>query len=292
MRISENMRYDMVGRSLSDLSTRQAETAQQASSGQRVSAPSDDPIAAAELTRVAAAQAHTTQYQQASTSVRNDAQVAEGVLGEAGDALAQLKELAVQGASDSLGADERATLADQVDTIKQHLVALANTKGSNGYLFGGTQTDSQPFDSTGAFSGNDDAHMVDVSPGVSVRANPSGAMAFTAAGGTDVFATIDALEAGLRGNNQSAISATLDTVEAARSQVTNARAQSGLLLDRLDTTDSVLSQAQTTLSQHSVAVGQADPYTTYSDLTRLNTALQQAIAVARTTLNPNGQVSG
>lgn len=290
MRISEGMRYDMVGRSLSELSTRQAETAQQASSGQRVSAPSDDPIAAAELTRLSAAQAHTAQYQKSSTAVRGDAQIAEGVLGEAGDSFARLKEIAVQGANDSLSASERASLADEVATIKQHLVGLANTKGSNGYLFGGTQTDAAPFDSTGAFTGNDDAHLVEVSPGVSVRANPSGAMAFTAAGGTDVFATVDALEAGLRSNNQSAISATLDTVESARSQVTNARAQSGLLLDRLDSTDSALSQAQTTLSQHTVAVGQADPYTTYSDLTRLNNALQQAIAVARTTLNPNGQV--
>jgi flagellar hook-associated protein 3 FlgL len=290
MRISEGMRYDMVGRSLSDLSTRQAETAQQASSGQRVSAPSDDPIAAAELTRLSAAQAHTTQYQKQSTAVRGDAQIAEGVLGEAGDSFARLKEIAVQGANDSLSASERASLADEVATIKEHLLGLANTKGSNGYLFGGTQTDAAPFDSTGAFTGNDDAHLVEVSPGVSVRANPSGAQAFTAAGGTDVFATVDALEAGLRSNNQSAISATLDTVESARSQVTNARAQSGLLLDRLDSTDSALSQAQTTLSQHTVAVGQADPYTTYSDLTRLNNALQQAIAVARTTLNPNGQV--
>ncbi len=290
MRISEGMRYDMVGRSLSELSTRQAETAQQASSGQRVSAPSDDPIAAAELTRLSAAQAHTTQYQKASTAVRGDAQIAEGVLGEAGDSFARLKEIAVQGANDSLSASERASLADEVATIKQHLVGLANTKGSNGYLFGGTQTDAAPFDSTGAFTGNDDAHLVEVSPGVSVRANPSGAMAFTAAGGIDVFATVDALETGLRSNNQSAISATLDNVESARSQVTNARAQSGLLLDRLDSTDSALSQAQTTLSQHTVAVGQADPYTTYSDLTRLNNALQQAIAVARTTLNPNGQV--
>jgi flagellar hook-associated protein 3 FlgL len=284
------MRYDMVGRSLNELSTRQAETAQQASSGQRVSAPSDDPIAAAELTRLSAAQAHTTQYQQASTAVRGDAQIAEGVLGEAGDSFARLKEIAVQGANDSLSASERASLADEVATIKEHLLGLANTKGSNGYLFGGTQTDAAPFDSTGAFTGNDDAHLVEVSPGVSIRANPSGAQAFTAAGGSDVFATVDALEAGLRSNNQSAISATLDTVESARSQITDARAQSGLLLDRLDSTDSALSQAQTTLSQHTVAVGQADPYTTYSDLTRLNTALQQAIAVARTTLNPNGQV--
>jgi flagellar hook-associated protein 3 FlgL len=290
MRISENMRYDMVGRSLGELSTRQAEVAQQASSGQRVSAPSDDPIAAAELARLSAAKSSTTQFQKSVSSVRGDAQIAEGVLGEAGDAFARLHEIALQGANDTLSASDRASLADEVHTLKAHLVGLANTKGSNGFLFGGTQTDTAPFDSTGAFTGNDNAHLVEVAPGVSVRANPSGADAFTAQGGEDVFATVDALEAGLRANNTSAISGTLDQVEAARDQVTKSRAQSGLLLDRLDATDSALSQAQTTLGARTVAVGQADPYQTYSDLTRLNNALTQAIAVARTTLTPGGQI--
>lgn len=289
MRISENMRYDMVGRSLSDLSSRQAKAAQQASTGQRVGAPSDDPIAAAELTRLTAAQAHTTQFQKAVSSVRGDAQIAEGVLGEAGDALARLHEIAMQGANDTLSGSDRASLADEVKTLKAHLVGLANTKGSNGFLFGGTQTEAAPFDAAGAFTGNDDAHQVEVSPGLSVRANASGADAFTLQGGTDVFATVDALEAGLRANNGAAISGTLTAVEASRDQITRVRAESGLLLDRLDATDSALSQAQLTLGTRTVAVGQADPFTSYSDLTRLNNALTQAIAVARTTLSPNGQ---
>src|SRR5262249_46999212 len=120
MRISENMRYDMVGRSLGQLSTRQAEVAQQASSGQRVSAPSDDPIAAAELARLTAAKASTTQYQKSVSSVRGDAQTAEGVLGEAGDTLARLHEIAIQGANDTLSASDRASLADEVHTLKAH----------------------------------------------------------------------------------------------------------------------------------------------------------------------------
>ena len=289
MRISENMRYDMVGRSLSELSTRQAEVAQQASSGQRVSAPSDDPIAAAELTRLAAAKSSTTQFQKSVSAVRGDAQIAEGVLGEAGDTLARLHEIAMQGANDTLSAQDRVSLADEVHTLKAHLVSLANTKGSNGFLFGGTQTDVAPFDPTGVFGGNDNAHLVEVSPGVSVRANPSGADAFTTQGGTDVFATVDALEAGLRANSSTAISATLDQVEASRDQITKVRAGAGLLLDRLDATDSALTQTQTTLGEHTIAVGQADPYQTYSDLTRLNNALTQAISVARTTLTPGGQ---
>jgi flagellar hook-associated protein 3 FlgL len=279
----------MVGRSLSDLSSRQAKAAQQASTGQRVGAPSDDPVAAAELTRLSAAQSHTTQFQKTVSSVRGDAQIAEGVLGEAGDTLARLHEIAMQGANDTLSGSDRATLADEVKTLKAHLVGLANTKGSNGFLFGGTQTDVAPFDAAGLFTGNDDAHQVEVSPGLSIRANPSGADAFTLQGGTDAFATADALEAGLRANDGSAISGTLSQIEASRNQITSVRAQSGLLLDRLDATDSALSQGQLALGTRTIAVGQADPFTSYSDLTRLNNALTQAIAVARTTLSPNGQ---
>jgi len=112
MRISDNMRYDTVGRSLSELSTRQAKASQVASSGQRVEAPSDDPVAAAELVRLSAAQTHTKQLQSTVSTVKSDAQLSEGVLGEAGDALARLHEIAVQGANDTLGAPERASLAD------------------------------------------------------------------------------------------------------------------------------------------------------------------------------------
>jgi flagellar hook-associated protein 3 FlgL len=289
MRVSENMRYDAVSRNLGDLASRQADAAQKASSGQRVSAPSDDPAAAAELTRLSAAKAKNQAYQSAVSSVRSDAELAEGALGEAGDTLARVRELAMQGANDSLAASDRASLADEVASLKQHLVSLANTQGANGYLFGGTQTNAAPFSSSGGFNGNDADHEVEISAGVVVRANASGAQAFTAAGGTDVFATMDALEAALRSNSQSSVSGTLAAIDASRSQVTQARAASGLMLDRLTATDSALSKADETLASSTKAVGDADPYSTYSDLTKLSSALEQAIAVARVTLTPGGQ---
>jgi flagellar hook-associated protein 3 FlgL len=289
MRISENMRYDAVSRSLSDLATRQAEAARQASSGQRVGAPSDDPVAAAELTRLASAKTRTDHFQKAVSSSRGDGEIAESTLGAAGDLLTQARELAMQGANDSLGASERATIADQVASLKQQLVTLANAKGANGYLFAGTATSTTPFAASGAFAGNDGAHLVEVTAGVSVRANPSGAQAFTAAGGTDAFATLDSLETALRSNSGTAVSGTLGALDASRTQIEGARSTAGLLLDRLDTTDSALQGAQSTLGSRTAAVGQADPYATYSSLTQLNTALEQAIAVARTTLTPGGQ---
>jgi flagellar hook-associated protein 3 FlgL len=274
-----------VTRSLSSVASRQAEAAKKASTGMRVSAPSDDPAAAAELTRLNAAKARTEQFQKSVSSARGDAELAEGVLGEAGDVFARVNEIAIQGANGSLSADDRKSLADEVSSLKEHLVGLANTKSANGYLFGGSATTTAPFDIDGNFVGNDDAHNVEVSPGVTVRSNPSGANAFTVAGGTDVFGSLTTLETALRGNDSAGVSASLTNVEASRVQITNSRSSSGLLMNRLDTTDSALSQASLALSSRSAAVGEVDAFTAYSDLTKLTQSLDTAISVARTTLS-------
>lgn len=288
MRITENMRYNQVNRSLSSLAGRQAEAAQRASTGQRVNAPSDDPIAAAELTRIAAQKARTEEFQRTVSNARSEAELAEGALGEAGDVFARAQEIAIQGANGTLGAAERESLADEVKSLRDHLVGLANTKTANGYVFGGDQTDTPPFNTAGVFSGNDEAHVVEISPGVTVRVNASGAGAFTAAGGVDVFASLSALETALRNNDGSAVSASLTNVEASRAQITQHRADSGLLLNRLDTTDSALAQASLALSGRKAEVGDADPFSAFSDLTKLTQSLEQAITVARTTLNVGG----
>lgn len=285
MRITENMRYNQATRSLASAASRQAEAAQRASTGMRVTAPSDDPIAAAELVRVSAQKARTEEFQKTVSNARGEAELAEGALGEAADVFARANEIAIQGANGTLGDAERESLADEVKSLRDHLVGLANTKTANGYVFGGDQTDTPPFSTAGVFSGNDQAHQVEISPGVTIRVNASGEQAFTAAGGVDVFASLDALEAGLRNNDGTAVSASLTNVEAARAQITHHRSDSGLLLNRLDTTDSALSQASLALSGRKSEISEVDPFTAFSDLTRLTQSLEAAINVARTTLS-------
>src|ERR1700755_391776 len=102
MRITENMRYNQVARSLQSLAQRQADAAKRASTGQRVTAPSDDPIAAAGLTRLSAAKAENEGYQKTVANTRGEAELAEGTLGEAGDVFARANEIAVQGANGTL----------------------------------------------------------------------------------------------------------------------------------------------------------------------------------------------
>ncbi len=285
MRVTENMRYDSVTTNLSSLSSRQAKAAQEAQTGVRVNLPSDDPIAAAQLARLSASQDQITARQSTLTSVRGDAELSESQLQQASDLMARAKELATQGANGSLGADERTAMAKQITDIKAQLVAVANTKGANGYIFAGSQNQTQPFDDTGVFSGDDLDHMVDIGNSTATAVNASGAKAFTAAGGRDVFADLDTLATALAANDQAGVSGTLTNLDTSRAQITNAQAQAGAVINRLDASDSVLSAAKLSTQKSSNEIGSADPAQAYSNLTQLNNALQQSISVAKTVLD-------
>lgn len=285
MRVTEQMRYDSVANNLSQLSSRQAKAAQEAQTGLRVNLPSDDPIAAAQLARLAASQSQVSARRNTINSVRGDAELAESSLQQASDLMANAKELAMQGGNGSLGAEERATLARQVRDLHDQLVGIANTKGTSGYLFAGSASETKPFSATGAFNGNDDAHVVDIGNSTPSAVNASGAKAFTAAGGRDVFADLDALFNALNSNDTAAIGASLDGLDRSRSQITNAQAAIGLTLDKLDASDSVQSAIDLQNSKSMSDLGAADPAKAYSNLAQLNNALQQAVSVSKSILD-------
>jgi flagellar hook-associated protein 3 FlgL len=285
MRVTEQMRYDSVTNNLSQLSARQAKAAQEAQTGLRVNLPSDDPIAAAQLARLAASQSQTAARRSTINTVKGDTELAESQLQQASDLMANAKEIAVQGGNGTLGATERATLALQVKDLKDQLVGLANTRGSTGYLFGGNATESKPFDATGAFSGNDNEHVIDIGNSTPTAVNASGAKAFTLAGGNDVFGALDALYNALSANDEAAISASLDGLDKSRTQITNAQASVGITLNKLDASDAVLSNLDLQNSKSIEEVGSVDPAKAYSTLTQLNNSLQQSLTVSKSILD-------
>ncbi|HYQ45051.1 MAG TPA: flagellar hook-associated protein FlgL [Polyangiaceae bacterium] len=285
MRVTEQMRYDGVAQNLAQLSSRQAKAAQEAQTGVRVNLPSDDPIAAAQLARLAASQSQVAARRSTINSVRGDAELAESSLQQASDLMATAKELAMQGGNGSLGASERATLALQVKDIRDQLVGIANTRGTSGYLFAGSATETKPFSASGAFNGNDDAHIVDIGNSTPSAVNASGAKAFTSAGGRDVFGDLDALYNALNSNDTTAIGVSIDGLDRSRSQITNAQAAVGLTINKLDASDSVQSAVDLQNSKSISDLGSVDPAKAYSTLVQLNNALQQSVTVGKSILD-------
>jgi flagellar hook-associated protein 3 FlgL len=285
MRVTDGMRATDMVRTLDQLTEAQQDASNRALTGNKVNKPSDDPAAAAELARIRASQAQADAGLKAASSAESDLTLSESVLAQANDLFTSAREIAEQGANATLDASARATLADQVGQIKLQLVGLANTKGQSGYLFGGSQTQAAPFDPSGNFSGDDVAHVVDLGTGTPTAVNTSGAQAFTAAGGRNVFDDLDALQAGLTANDQTAISDTFAGLEASRQQIVSVQSDAGLRIDQLQTTEDVLTQAKTALSTRQQSVAGADQYQAYSDFVTLGNSLQQAVTVAKQVLN-------
>jgi flagellar hook-associated protein 3 FlgL len=284
MRIADTTRQANVLRTIQDLRTRQADAQERALTGRQVNKPSDDPAAAAELARIRASSAQADTQLKAAGTARGDLELAEGVLAQAGDLFQQAHDIAMQGANGSMDASTRASLANQVQGLKDMLVGLANTQGATGYLFGGSKTTTPPFASSGAFSGDGIDHVVDLGGASPTSVSASGADAFTAAGGRDVFADLDSLMTALNANSQTGVQATLDNLDASRKQLTTVRALAGIKMDRLQTTEDILSQAKLALAEREETTAGADPYKAYSDLVTLGQSLEQAVGVAKKVL--------
>jgi flagellar hook-associated protein 3 FlgL len=288
MRITNSMQFDAMNLSMSKLETRLMNASKEASTGLKLQAPEDDPAGAAALVRLGTTEDQTTSFKSTIDRVQGDAALSEGTLASAGDLLSQARSLAIQGSSGALSASDRAILSKQVDGIFQDLLSLANTKGEHGYLFAGSATHTAPFDATGTFQANDDARQVQIADGVSVTANTSGARAFTAAGGTDVFQAVSALKTALAANDPAAVESSVNALDASSSQITAARSETGLLMARLDSTSSLHDQNLTLIASAKNGIANADLPAAYSALSQAQTTYTQAISVGKQVLTTLG----
>lgn len=288
MRITEGMRYSEVLRNLSNITSQHAEASRQASTGIRVGKPSDDPVAAAELARLRASSSQTSAHLSTINNVRGDAELTEATLSDASDVFVRLKELALQAANGGLTADERTTINVEVTGLKDALLQLGNARGTRGYLFSGSQVATSAFDPAGVFQGDDEAHVVPIGNSAPTAVSTSGAESFVVAGGRNVFADIDSLSAALATNDETGIRAALDSVDASHKQLVNARARAGLVLSKLDASQSVLDTVDTEQQRRAQQAGAADPYESYSRVTVLGQSLERAIAVSRQLLDIGG----
>jgi flagellar hook-associated protein 3 FlgL len=287
MRVTEGMKYSQVLSNLSNLTSQHAKASQEASTGVRVGKPSDDPIAAAELARLSASSSQTKAHLSTIDTVRGDAELTESTLDGASDIFARLKEIALQGANGELTAENRATLSVEVAGLKDSLLQLANVRGTRGYLFSGSQVTTAAFDPAGAFQGDDEAHVVQIGNSTPTAVSTSGAEAFVIAGGRNVFADLQSLATALGANDIAGIRQSIDDVGASQAQLVNARARSGLVLSKLDASESVLSSLDSE-QQKRAQIGAADPYESYTRVTSLAQSLERAIAVSRQILDLGG----
>jgi flagellar hook-associated protein 3 len=118
-----------------------------ASSGARVIRPSDSPVDAFNILQARAASQTTDAYLRNIDSVTASIEMANSVLQSFSSSLARVRTLAAQAASGTYSDQDRATMAREVDSILEQVIAFANTSQGGRYLFGGGRTDGAPYES-------------------------------------------------------------------------------------------------------------------------------------------------
>ena len=163
MRISTVTMYSQQTKSILDAQSSWLKAGEQMSSGKRVVNPSDDPIASANAVLLEQTQAQSKQYSLARDFATQNLSLEESTLQNVTTSIQSAQTLIVNAGNGTLNDDDRASLATQLEGIRDQILNLANTTDGNGrYLFAGYKTDSAPFvqdETTGAVSyvGGDEA---------------------------------------------------------------------------------------------------------------------------------------
>jgi flagellar hook-associated protein 3 FlgL len=182
MRVSTSYIFDQNLSAMLNQQTELGKTQLQVSTGKRILNPSDDPAGSVEILNLKREFSVNEQYQANADKAENKLAIEEGVLKSSTDILQRVRELAVQGLSSTNTQSDRTAIAAEMNALNEQLLALANTRDSNGdYLFSGFNSNTQPYETiNGDYQGDEGQRNIKVGSGVLVESNDAGNDVFEA----------------------------------------------------------------------------------------------------------------
>lgn len=230
MRITNSMVLRSTMHDLNTALARLRDSQADLSTGKVLRAMSDDPARGLSAMTIRADLRRAEQRARTSGETQTVLDIADTALLSGLDIMSRAKELAVR-ASNSGAADatSRGAISAELASIREELVAIANTKHLGRPIFNGTAAGDAYDASTGAYLGNAATIVRDVAPGVSIAANMTGEQVFgTQAGPTgDLFAVIDRLATAVATGDAAAIAVEHSNLDAAATRLTAAAAEIG-----------------------------------------------------------------
>ena len=146
MRVGTANMYDNALRNLGERHSSLVGLQDNLTSGKRVVRPSDDPVAAAQAERALTRITRIQTEQRALEVQRNAIAQAEGSLGDAVNLVQEMRELMVKAGSGTLTPNDRKTIAQQIQSLRDQFIDVANRKDTNGLpLFNSLGSALQPF---------------------------------------------------------------------------------------------------------------------------------------------------
>jgi flagellar hook-associated protein 3 FlgL len=258
------------------------------SSGVSVTSLSSNPVAAGENVLLLNQIQEDDSYSSTTSQVTGQLQVADSALGSVVTQLTQAISLATSANNGTMNTSEVNAVGSQLQGILGEVIQMANTSYQGQYIFAGTATSTQPFDSSGNYTvtaaeGGQTVNFLTTPSNQKIQLNVPGSQIFTGNGNSSVsvMGALNALIADYSGTTVDEAQATADTntLNSALNFVSEQRVTIDNSINQVSASSSAatsealqLTSAQTNLMQ--ADVGQVS--------TQLSTAETQATALEDT----------
>ena len=273
----------------------------QTSSGKRVNVASDAPDELDTILQLRADEAHNSQIQSNLGVAQADANAADSALSSATQLMDRATVLAAQGANFTTDASGRQSIAGEVQSLLEQMVAVSNTTVQGWYIFGGDPGSTPPYavDLTAA---NGVSRLTNSAATQKVEDSAGGAFAVSqnaqdifdarnpddTLAGNNVFAVLNNLRQGLLANNTSQITAASASLQTASDHLNTVQAFYGTVENRITNATNYCGTYDVRLKTELSQKEDADITTAALTITQGNTQLQAAFQMQakmpRTTL--------
>ncbi|MDI6813085.1 MAG: flagellar hook-associated protein FlgL [Desulfitobacteriaceae bacterium] len=303
MRITNNMLSQNLLRNLEAAQGRMDDLQNQMSSGHRITKPSDDPVGIENALRLKSSISMVEQWKNNADEALAYMDSTDTILGDMTSMLQRVRELAIQGANDSLSAEDKKKVAMEVDQLTEQLRAMANSKIGSKYVFAGTKTDTPPLDPLSepipspppaptAWAGNDKNVTFEVGNNLKLPISVKGTELFqvTISGTTasvGMFQSLYDLSTALRADKAQDVANTVADIQAHIDNVLSLRADLGARVNRMTAIREQLDSTSVNLKQNLSDIQDADMAKTIVDFKNQENVFRAALSVGAQIIQPS-----
>lgn len=240
MRVTQSMLSANSLRNISSSYNKLNQLSNQVQTGKKITKPSDDPVVAMKGMYYRSSLSEVEQYKRNLSELYLWMDNSESSMNQASSGLDRVRELLLQGKTDTNGKDERNAIAEEINQIKEDLVNVANTKVNGKYLFHGTDVSNPPVTAgdppqvaANLTDGSIDSYKVEVSSGVTMKANVN-----PATFNQEMFDVVQEIQDKMANNDSTGLDDLLTRLDSVMNSLSSEKSELGARYNRLEMVES------------------------------------------------------
>lgn len=272
-----------VQRSVAEKRADLTEVEQQAMTGLKARHPSDLPSGWYEAHALRAQIADQQTYAENGSRADTYLTTADGALDAGTELLMTAHERAVQAASETLGPEQRVTMAVEIEALRDQLIGVANTRLDDRYLFAGEAYDSEAYNTAGIYLGDTDEPTTLVGADRTLKTGFDGSEIFQDT--VDTFQVLDDLATAMRADDAEGVADLLDDLDLSLDQIIEKRQRIGYLMQDSEDAQRVAESAKAVFTSRLNDTIGTDPIDVYTELANMRTAYEGALQVSASAIS-------